>query len=72
VLGSVFRGSAVGDDLNQLLPCVGHCVMVPPLWGTRANGGIWIAPHLSYMAYIKSSHEPTGTAYGALTARGKS
>jgi hypothetical protein len=27
---------------------------------------------LSYMAYIKSSHEPTGTAYGALTARGKS
>ncbi|MGC0348383.1 hypothetical protein RKD34_003963 [Streptomyces sp. SAI-218] len=72
VLGSVFRGSAVGDDLSQLLPCVGHRVMVPPLGGTRANGGISIAPHLSCMAYIKSSRRPTGTAYGALTARGKS
>jgi hypothetical protein len=38
VLGGVFRSAAVGDDLNAVLPCLGHRVMVSPLRGRRAQG----------------------------------
>ena len=40
VLGGLLGGSAVGDDLNPVLSCVGHRVMVPPRAGRRAIGGI--------------------------------
>lgn len=30
VLGGLFGGSAVGDDLDRVLSCEGHGVMVPP------------------------------------------
>ncbi|CAM5732777.1 hypothetical protein STENM223S_09160 [Streptomyces tendae] len=40
VLGGVLGGPAVRDDSGQVLPCVGHRVMVPPLTGGRAAGGV--------------------------------
>ena len=37
VLGRVLGGSPVGDDLDGVLWCVGHRVMVPPSPGTRGG-----------------------------------
>lgn len=39
VLGRLLGGTAVGDDLDPVLSCVGHRVMVPPRAGRRAIGG---------------------------------
>jgi hypothetical protein len=38
VLGGVLGGAPVGDDLNRVLSCLGHCVIVPPSRGTREIG----------------------------------
>ncbi|BFO22888.1 hypothetical protein SHKM778_92760 [Streptomyces sp. KM77-8] len=38
VLGGVLGGSAVCDDLGQVLSCVGHRVMVPSRAGGRSRG----------------------------------
>lgn len=39
VLGGLFGGSAMGDDLDPVLPCEGHRVMVPPRRGRRGTEG---------------------------------
>ncbi len=82
VLGGLLGGSSVGDDLNHMLPCVGHRVMVPPSPGTRpvvrtrrihrSVRRHWNCSFSPVMTYIKNGRGPTATAYGALTSRGKS
>jgi hypothetical protein len=69
VLGGVLRGTAVGDDLDALLSCVGHRVMVPPrAWPPRKFG----LPDASVSPAVKDGSGRTGTPYGALTSHGKS
>jgi hypothetical protein len=72
VLGGLFGGPAVGDDLDQVLSCVGHRVMVPSRVGRRESGGAVPAMFLSDLSDINEDLGVTGTAYGALTAHGKS